>query len=247
MSNNYQRLKDEANIALVIQHLQIPVTKKGAAYFIPCPNPNHLDEHATNCYYKDGWNNVYCCACGISIQAIDLIMNTLGCSYGEAADYLWEIEGRPDWYYEGKDQREKERFSLTREEAELLGLHLSGKAICPKSIDSIKEKLSSSEEYYQKEVDDYLKCSVYRLRWNDFMSEKQFFQLVHNKCCEKYSCLQDSLKRVQIMDKAFRSLGIHDKNLLLFIEVYRNQMRLCQNLFKRLKQAKKQANATLKK
>lgn len=243
MSNNFQRLKDEADIALVVQHLQIPVTQRGNSYFIPCPNPNHIDEHATNCYYKDGWNNVYCCACGTSIQAIDLIMNTLGYSYGEAADYLWEIEGRPEWYYEEKRTKTKEVFSLTREEADLLGLHLTGKAICPKSVNVSKEKLEIGEEYYPKEVDEYLKCNIYRFRWNDFMSEKQYYQLVYNKCCEKYLYLQESLKKVQAMDKAFRAIGVNDKNLLLFTEVYQYQMRLCQKLFRKIKQAKKQASA----
>ena len=54
--NNYVRLKEEADIETVISYLQIPVTKKGCNYFIPCPNPDHADKHATNCYFK----KIYC-------------------------------------------------------------------------------------------------------------------------------------------------------------------------------------------
>ena len=97
--NEYARLKEEADIARVVQYLGIEVSKKGSAYFIHCPLPEHNDQHATNCYFREGWNNVYCTVCCKAVNAIDLIILETGMDYGEAADLLWELEGRPDWYY----------------------------------------------------------------------------------------------------------------------------------------------------
>ena len=98
MSNNFARLKDEADIGEVVDYLGLHVTPMGSARFILCPNPAHDDTHPDNCYFKAGWNNVYCTVCHKAIQAIDLISYVTGVSYGTAADTLCEIEGRPDWY-----------------------------------------------------------------------------------------------------------------------------------------------------
>ena len=72
--NDISRLKEEADIAMVVAYLGIPTYKRGSATFLLCPNPEHDDHKPTNCYYKDGWNNVYCRACGCSTNAINLIM-----------------------------------------------------------------------------------------------------------------------------------------------------------------------------
>lgn len=237
MPNNYQRLKEEADIATVIAHLQIPVTKRGNAYFIPCPNPNHQDDHATNCYFKEGWNNVYCWVCGKSIQAIDLIMDTLGYDYGEAADYLWELEGRPDWYYIKEGTQKKPSFSLTREEAELIGLHPTGKAILPERMLDYKEKLPAGKEYYQKELGGYLECGINRIRWQDLITEKQYLAMVKNKCIETRKRLSKQLKNLQSMESAFLEFGIKDKHLMLFIEACQAQLSECEALYERAKAA----------
>ena len=72
--NNYARLKQEADIEAVVNYLGIPVRRKGTSCFLLCPLPGHTDRHATNCYFKPGWNNLYCTACGAAINAIDLII-----------------------------------------------------------------------------------------------------------------------------------------------------------------------------
>ena len=43
MSNNFARLKDEADIGEVVDYLGLHVTPKGSARFILCPNPAHDD------------------------------------------------------------------------------------------------------------------------------------------------------------------------------------------------------------
>lgn len=86
-------LKESVEIVEVISALGIKTTRKGDCYFLPCPNPYHTDTHATNCYFKKGWKNVLCLACGTSIKAIDLVINILHCSYKEAVDFLEQLEG----------------------------------------------------------------------------------------------------------------------------------------------------------
>lgn len=109
MKNDYARLKEEADIETVVEYLGLETHRKGSAFFITCPLPGHRDEHPTNCYFKSGWNNVYCNVCGESINAIDLIMLTKDVSYGEAVDELWRLEGCPDWYYAEYSKSKKRR------------------------------------------------------------------------------------------------------------------------------------------
>lgn len=194
--NNYARLKNEADISNVIGALGIPVTKKGSAYFIPCPNPAHNDQHATNCYFKEGWNNVYCRACLKSMMGIDLIMHTLGYGYGEAADYLWELEGKPDWYYaetsgKGKQRMIREVFDLTREESEFIGIHYPGRVLLPVNQRDTKYILPKGRTYDPKEIDSYLECTTHHYSWQDFMSEEEYIDLVIAKAKEKYALYSD--------------------------------------------------------
>lgn len=235
MPNNYQRLKEEADIAMVVNSLQIPATRRGSAWFIPCPNPGHSDEHATNCYYKDGWNNVYCCACGKSFQAIDLIMYTLGCDYGEAADYLWELEGCPSWYHNRKQK--KERFTLTREEAKLIGMHPVGKAYLPERMADQKRKLPGGREYYQKELDSYLECRVERVRWQDFLTEAQYLAVVRNKCRETRQRLEENLSYFQSLEGALEDRDVREGTLSLFRASCEEQLKAVEGITKRLKAA----------
>ena len=235
MPNNYQRLKEEADIALVVDSLQIPVTRRGSAWFLPCPNPAHTDEHATNCYYKDGWNNVYCCACGKSFQAIDLIMFTLGCDYGEAADYLWDLEGRPSWYY--NRNKKKERFVLSREEAKLIGMHPVGKAYLPERMADQKRKLPGGREYYQKELDSYLECRVERVRWQDFLTEAQYQTMVRNKCRETKQRLEESLSYFRKLEAALNGKTADVESLPLFREACEEQLKAVDGIVKRLQAA----------
>lgn len=53
----------------------IPLTKRGRYTFLPCPNPNHNDKNATNCYIKN--NNIYCFACAYHADAVQLVADQL--------------------------------------------------------------------------------------------------------------------------------------------------------------------------
>lgn len=185
--NNYARLKQEADIEAVVNYLGIAVRRKGSSCFVLCPLPNHADRHATNCYFKPGWNNLYCTACGTAINAIDLIIYTLGVEYGQAAGILWELEGRPDWYYTSrleKKKGKKELFHLTKEEASVVGIHSPGYILTPLKFSD--EKLDHGHDVVlQCDADGYVLCQINRLTWQDFMTEEAYRDMVRKKAIER--------------------------------------------------------------
>lgn len=144
--NDISRLKEEADIAMVVAYLGIPTYKRGSATFLLCPNPEHDDHKPTNCYYKDGWNNVYCRACGCSTNAINLIMQETGKDFSDAADLLWELEGRPEWYKQEKKKKNPvPDFRISREEAEQIGIHFPGRLLAPVAYALTIHKSQGSE------------------------------------------------------------------------------------------------------
>lgn len=190
MGNNYQRLKDEADINSVVEYLGIQKFSKGSNVFIHCPLPRHDDKHPTNCYYKPGWNNVYCQRCGKAIKAIDLIMYTAGLDYGHAADTLWAIEGCPEWYYEKKRKAEKAVFSLSGKEAKIIGIYLPhsvGKLI--RSYDE-KPKLKKTSSLAASDP-EWIEIARQQVSWQDFMSERDFKKYVVCKCDEKLRVFEE--------------------------------------------------------
>lgn len=195
MKNNYARLKQEADIETVIQHLGLEIHRKGSAFFLACPLPEHSDEHPTNCYFKRGWNNVYCTVCQKSINAIDLIMLIQGVSYGEAADELWELEGRPDWYYAKMSTKSRSLdFSITREEADLIGIHFPGRMIFPFGISDTKPEHSKNTSYLPDSTDNYLLCHVEHCTFRDFATVNQYRCIVRNKADEKRRICAEAMK-----------------------------------------------------
>lgn len=190
MANNFARLKEEADIGEVIDHLGIPVHRKGSARFILCPLPDHDDQHPTNCYFKPGWNSCYCSVCHKSIQAIDLIMYTTGLDYGHSADELWQLEGCPDWYYDRNYSQEKKRFSITPTEMKLLGIQFHSRVNIPLRATTHKEMLNealpNSVSYAKGNGSSYLlqKRSA-SLQWTNFLPEKSMIRLVKKKCSAK--------------------------------------------------------------
>ena len=220
--NNIQRLKDEADIASVIAYLGIPTHRKGACTFILCPRPDHDDAHPTNSYYKDGWNNVLCRVCNTSINAIDLIMYTTGASYGEAADLLWEISGRPDWYYAKRTK--KKEFTLTEEEKTLIGLHLPTRILVPKSLKDYKETLRKDRRYDPAFVDGYLQLETQYVHTADFADRGAFRRIVFNRTTDTLSELR--YKRKHEPDNAIR-------------EIYTQAESTCEDILARLREAQR--------
>lgn len=229
MANDFERLKNEADIEDVVNYLGMDVHHKGSAYFVLCPIPAHNDKHPTNCYFKKGWNSLYCTVCAKSIKAIDLIMYESHCSYGEAADTLWELEGKPDWY---KDNLWKKRnkntpveFRLTGEEAKIIGLKLPKNILTPFECSDIKRYPASNMpkgfEYDQREIDDFLISQRHRVTYKDFMNEKTFKRFVLLKISER-------LNEYASIQKMFNERGINTK---LFV----NEKQVMKDVVKRIK------------
>lgn len=242
--NNIARLKEEADIAAVIAYLQLPVTKRGNAFFILCPNPHHEDTRPTNCYYKEGWNHTYCCACGESTNAVNLIMQIQNISYGEACDILWEISGRPDWYYAKDSEKAKKRFSLQREEAELIGLHYPSHIRTPIGFSDFKEELKHGEEYADALEDmgngecQYMKYKINRYQYSDFMSDEEYRILVIQKCNEMAQKLLRAIRYLELIKSEIEKHGIQDEITQNLIEVEKERRRQCFLIMKRAKKFK---------
>lgn len=215
MANDFRKLKEEADIEEVVNYLGIETYPRGDAIFIHCPSPQHKDKHATNCYFKHGWNNVYCWSCCKQFQAIDLIMYESGCDYGTAAEILWNIEGRPDWYKDKswKDKSIHKKFSLTGKECRLIGIKLPNYVLMPKKYTEIPDFLNHEKikgfEYDKREIDGYLLSERCKTSWEDFMTEKEFKELVRRKCLEKlnkYKRLNDVMEVKHLFKVEIRAI-----------------------------------------
>lgn len=222
--NNIRRLKAEADIRSVVDYCGIQRGRRiGTANFVVCPNPEHMDEHPTNAYYRDGWNTIYCTTCGINMGPIDILMWSLNISYGEAADILWELEGRPDWYYAKKDRNSNEStFWINHAEADLLGIKLPGTIYKPVRYTQFREFLSKDLPkgcmYHKSSCDGYLLVRGALVDWTDFIPRDMMRELVltsGKRRMEEYSYIEAAFhmqglfseerkKVTELMDRARR-------------------------------------------
>lgn len=199
--NDIYRLKEEADISNVLSYLGTPVVQKGSAYFLRCPQPDHDDARATNCYFRQGWNNVYCQACGKATNAIDLIMYMQSCDYGTACDILWEIEGRPEWYYRKPEAHSMVQvFQLTHDEAEVIQFHQPSRVLMPVSYTSEKQTLSKSQVYAGDCIDGYLACNVQHMNVSDFMDQDMYERMVWSKAKASVDDCRRIKKKHQVKD-----------------------------------------------
>ena len=198
--NNYRKLKEEADIRAVIDYCGIQRGKRvGSANFVQCPNPNHDDKHPTNAYYREGWNTIFCATCNKNMSPIDIIMWTRGLSYGDAADALWELEGRPDWYYADRTQENEEKFSISISELEFLGIRIPSTVYLPVRYTKAREMASDRLKHgymYQYAGNGYLLVCPERLDWTDFLSRKMIRKLVVSRCDRMERELDDIEKRL---------------------------------------------------
>lgn len=163
-----------------------------------------------------------CRVCNTSINAIDLIMYTTGASYGEAADLLWEISGRPDWYYAKRTK--KKEFTLTEEEKTLIGLHLPTRILVPKSLKDYKETLRKDRRYDPAFVDGYLQLETQYVHTADFADRGAFRRIVFNRTTDTLSELR--YKRKHEPDNAIR-------------EIYTQAESTCEDILARLREAQR--------
>lgn len=227
--NNIGRLKDEADIQSVVSYLGLEVTRRGSAFFILCPLPQHEDHNPTNCFFKSGDHALYCNTCCQSINAIDLIIYSTGCSYGEACDILWEIEGKPDWYYAKKKRKKKGQIDvpvISQEELKMIGVINPSHMYLPKKIVQDKRSIEKGYAAYPGEFSDepgdqfnYLSCEYQRVSWRDLLSDKEYVELIRTKAYE-------------IILKYKEMIRGNDKNDL-FVQAVIENIAVCKGVFDR--------------
>ena len=233
VKNNYSRLKEEADIKMVVESLGLAYQKKGSCYFLSCPNPEHNDSNPS-AYFKSGWNNIICMSCGKSTNAIDLIQYTNHCDFGEAADYLWDLEGCPDWYYadwKEKNTNKKKNFSLTHKECEILGIHLPSTVESVKNCADIKPELKKNESFVGKDISFYVVADRLHFRYEDFCTPDQFVAIVNNIVVEKINSLCMQFEMCNII------LSIcNDTNTRLLRETILYTLNECYNIREKIKE-----------
>lgn len=73
---------------------------------ILCPDPGHNDAHFGSCkLYR---NRYKCFACGASGSVVDLVKNTLTCSWRDAADFIASNNGLPSYKDAVKGEKDAE-------------------------------------------------------------------------------------------------------------------------------------------
>ena len=150
------------------------------------------------------------------IQLLDGISNdhvifaATGASYGTAADTLWEIEGRPDWYYDRSYGKKKQEFSLSGKDAEFLGIHIPRRIKVPVSIKDTKVKLQSGMVYDNSYIDGYLINKSEPVSWKDFMTEEEMKKLVLKKIEEKTKSLENQKKLISFIYHNGKDLPDHE-------------------------------------
>lgn len=195
-----QRLISEVNILDVVNYLGIPFQKRGSNYFIHCPSPEHNDQHATNCYFKDGGMRVKCLACGYFASPIELVKDVAGVDFFEAADIVWRIAGCPSYFYEEDEKKRKKSFSISYREAKLLGIKLPNQIYLVEGEDAYKhkEKVTRTKSY-DPNSSRYLFCKRQHVSWRDFLSERELAQLVYGKALEEKKRYQEMLSPLQTL------------------------------------------------
>lgn len=229
------RLKDEADISKVVDFLGINTRKVGSAYFVPCPNPDHIDKHATNCYFKMGWNNVYCEVCGAAINAIDLIMYDRHCDFGEAADILWDLEGKPDWYRDTFDKSKKKSFYITKEEMDLIGIKLPGRIYMTENCTEEKP-IDLKGKTIRDTLDSYMISKIEYRHWKDLMTEEEFIEMIMGKAYEKFKDIYNGLAPLKTEYYSLRYWGKRDLDLEEMIQNKINDILICQAIYLRAKE-----------
>lgn len=204
-----ERLKKSVDILRVLDYCGVETQKKGSAYFLRCPDPEHQD-HAPyrNCYCHEGWSNVLCKRCGKAFNAADLIMAEKKCDYGTAMDILWELAGRPEWYQSRRGKPVDPvpvLFELTREERRLLGTQLP---------------ISYSIPCSKQEGDHAGQESIVWLCRSDFMAERDYIYMVQEKAAEKIREMGEIKKEIALAKKTEKYTG-EDELTLAADEVIR--------------------------
>ena len=125
----------EANCIDVAQYIGMDVVKRGANYFTRCPGHEKRlgkpDTKISNCVLYEKGYICYACDPNHLHNAIDMTMEFLDCSFGQALSTIAEIYGGAKNFQVEDDGKPKENIPLTPEDLALIGLKPSGKLLIP--------------------------------------------------------------------------------------------------------------------
>ncbi len=180
-------LVDQADIKYVAESLGIEIIHRGSSYFCLCPLPEHQDEHATNCFFKDGDNYMHCMVCHKNVDAIDLIRYTTNCSFYQAVKTLWNMSGCPDYVKFCQEKEEYHYLPLDAKTLRFLNLSLPAYIAVPIGIDEYNKNVDTKKEKYSymKNSLDYIRCDRVKVNWHDFISPTELAQLLITKAKDK--------------------------------------------------------------
>ena len=189
---------DRTDIGYVANALGIPLTKRGSTYFCLCPLPDHQDTHATNCFFREGDNYLYCMVCRKNIDAIDLIRYTKKISFMEAVKELWELSGCPDYVKLQGKKTKKASLPLDGPTLRFLGITLPAYIPVPVGIDTynrnaLPENRRKKEKVMYMKTLGYVRCERKKVRWIDFISEESLAYLLLTKAKEQAEAAQACL------------------------------------------------------
>ncbi|OUO25924.1 CHC2 zinc finger domain-containing protein [Eubacterium sp. An3] len=194
-------LVDNADIGFVANSIGIETVKRGSSYFCLCPIPHHHDEHATNCFFKDGDNYMYCLVCHKTIDAIDLIRYTKGVPFYEAVRELWELSGCPDYVKIDEKKNTKKNLPLDYKTLRFLGITLPSYIPVPVGIDDYNRnagRKKNQEKYsYMSNSLEYVRCKRERVTWMDFISTESLAEMVLNRAKEKMKAIQVCFRNIE--------------------------------------------------
>ena len=193
-------LVDNADIGYVASSIGIEIIKRGSAYFCLCPIPSHHDEHATNCFFKDGDNYMYCLVCHKTIDAIDLIRYTKNVSFYEAVRELWELSGCPDYVKINGRDNAKKHLTLDYKTLRFLGITLPAYIPVPVAVDDYNRNVGrgkNEEKFSYMNALDYVRCKREKVTWMDFISEESLAQMMISRAKEQMQVIKTCFNVVE--------------------------------------------------
>lgn len=198
------RLKSNAQIQKTIYYLTGQNVSRGKNF--SCINPEHNDKkpsmgiipHKEVCH---------CFTCGYTADSLKLIQDLRNVSFLEAIEILAEIEGNPSWFQpqekERKQRAKRPQLWLTKEELELIHLHVPGlvsveKSFCWEKNDGDGSFIPSGDSIWKIYQENE------RTSMSDFCSNLLYANIVKQKSQERLYEVTNKANHIkQLTDSQF--------------------------------------------
>ena len=186
-----EELLKEVTPLTAVEYLGIETRRCGSNLSILCPSPDHNDQHYGSCMITRGGTFCKCYACGKHFNALDLILDTTGCSYYEGMCTLASLSGRENEF------EASARPSTQEEEHDSRFQNFNGKTksligISPyshiRNYKSYQMERPESGDFIREKSGDYVLYDSGK--WNPWMDlikndPDTAEWLIQNKCKEK--------------------------------------------------------------